>query len=82
MGHAVGQGLGHQNVPVADRLLGTLLSGATVLLLCWVLLSVATALWPHSRLTTATDTSCVVATFDSVIPNLTHRIATPSDEGN
>ena len=81
MGHAVGQGLGHRNVQVADRMLGALFSGATVLLLCWVLLSVATALWPHSRLTTATDTSCVVATFDSVIPTLTHRIATPFRRG-
>ncbi|MGH3797036.1 MAG: hypothetical protein ACRDRT_09085 [Pseudonocardiaceae bacterium] len=45
------------------------------LLLCWVLLTVATVFWPDSELATATDGSHLVATFDSTVPNLTHHIA-------
>jgi hypothetical protein len=78
VGLAVGQGLRHLHLQVADRLLGALLSGATILLICWVLLNVATVLWPDSGLAIATGGSRLVGTFDSAVPNLTHRIAAPA----
>lgn len=77
VGLAVGQGLRHLHLQVADRLLGALLSGATVLLICWVLLTIATVFWPGSGLATATGGSRFVATFDSAVPHLTQRIAAP-----
>lgn len=74
VGLAVARGLRHLRLGVADHLLGAVLSGVLTLLICWLLLTVATVFWPDSGLTAAIDTSRLIEAVNNGLPDIVGRV--------